>query len=159
MMAGQYVFRADPLLDRVEQDQLQVAAADRVLRPCIAGGAPARLRPDELTELVVIAEFGGLDRGFGQCIAKAELDEFAHRIRLKIDAEADCLDVCDRLIDPYIDARSMEAERRRKPADAGANHHHGHDRSPGGEPVERGLRIKVDCVGSFASSMRVTARY
>ena len=77
------------VLDRVEQDHLQIASVDRVLRPRIAGGAPAWLRPDELTELVVIAEFGGLDRGFGQGIAETEFDEFARRIWLQIDAKAD----------------------------------------------------------------------
>ena len=97
------------------------------MRPRIAGGASAWLRPDKLTELVVIAEFGRLDRGCGQGLAETELDEFARRVWLQIDAKADCLDVGDRLVNPHIDARGMQAERSRKPADAGADHCHIHD--------------------------------
>jgi hypothetical protein len=65
VVTGQNVVRTDFRLDLIKQDFLQVTPFDGVLRPCIAGGASARLRPDELTELVVIAKFGGLDSGFG----------------------------------------------------------------------------------------------
>src|SRR4051812_6527966 len=51
--------RADALLERLEQDHLQVAAMDRKLRPFVAGAPPKRLAVDQLAEAV---EEGGFRR-------------------------------------------------------------------------------------------------
>src|SRR4029453_3676821 len=96
VMAGKYVRSADPLLNRVEQDHLQVAAVDGVLRPGIAGGEPAGPRPARPAVPVVIAELRGLDRRRRQDAAEAELDQLAHGVRLQIDADAEPPDVGDR---------------------------------------------------------------
>ena len=134
MVTGKYIVGADPLLHRGQQDHLQIATVDRVLRPGISGGEPAWLGPDQLAELVVIAEFRGLDRRRSQCVAEAELDQFAHRIRLQIDADAERLDVDGQFVDLRIDAGRMKAERGRKSANAGPDHHHLHRRAPDTRP-------------------------
>ena len=126
-MAGQYVMGADPVLDRVKQGHLQIASLDCVLWPRIAGGASAGLRPDKLAEFVVIAECGRLDRSFRQDLAETELDQLACRVWLQIDAKAESLHFGDRLVNPYIDARGMQAKRSSKPTNAGADHCDVHD--------------------------------
>src|SRR5919108_114555 len=110
MVAGQYIFRPDALLHGSEQDHLEVAAADRVLGPGIAGGKAARLGPDQLAVFVMVAQFRRLDRSGSQYVAEAELDKFTHGVRLQIDADAERLNVGNRLVDPRFDAGGVKAE-------------------------------------------------
>ena len=86
MVTGKYISGTDPLLHGGEQDRVQVATVDGVLRPGISGTESARLGPDQLAVPVVIAKLRGLDRRRRQRLAQAELAQLAHRIRLQIDA-------------------------------------------------------------------------
>ena len=130
MVSGKYIFGAETFLDGGEQDHLQVAAVNRILRPCISGGEPPRLGPDQLAVLVVIAELCGLDRRRRQCVAQPELDQLTHRIRLQIDPGTERVHVRHQFVDVRIDTGGMKAERGAKSPDAGSNHHHLHRRSP-----------------------------
>ena len=58
----------EPFADGREQEHLQLAAVDRVLRPAIAGGDAARLGPDSLTVLGEIRELRRRNRGRGECV-------------------------------------------------------------------------------------------
>src|SRR5262245_53251206 len=54
MKACQHILRTDPLPDGIKEQHLQIAPGDRVLRPEISSGQPARLGPDELPVLVAV---------------------------------------------------------------------------------------------------------
>ena len=78
--------RAEALADGVEQQQLQLAAMDRDLRPAVAGGAPARLGADAVAEAVEVHELLPVgDAGRLDGLTEAELVEFAHRVRQQVD--------------------------------------------------------------------------
>ena len=131
MAPGADALGAERRARRVLQDHQQIAAVDRILRPGIAGGAAARLAPDELPVPVVVGERRGLDRGVGERPAEAQLDQLAHRVGLKIDPEPERIDARDRFEDAALDPRRRQAERRREPADAAADDQRLHAESPG----------------------------
>ena len=136
-MTGEDAFAADPRPHRIVKDEMQVAAVDRVLRPAVAGGDSSRLGPDQLAELVVIGEGGGLDGDLGKLVAKAELDQLADGVRLQIDADAERLDRRNLLEDRHVDARRMQAQRRGEAADTAPDHQNFHRSPQSKNQVER----------------------
>ena len=129
--ANEVMTGADPLgaearTNRVKQDDEQLAAMDRILRPAIAGGAAAWFRPDQLAVFVVVGERRRFDRGLGERIAQTELGELAHCIGLQVDADAERAQRDDELIDAAINAGGVQAERRGQPADATADNENLH---------------------------------
>src|SRR5205823_6453890 len=72
MMTGRNRLRPQPFSDRRQQDLVQLAARDRNLRPAIAGGLAARLRPDQLPVLVVEGELGGEDADARKLITESQ---------------------------------------------------------------------------------------
>ena len=112
---------AQPLVDRGEQDLVQLAARDRNLRPAVAGGAAARLGPDQLAVLVVEGELLGEDAGRRELVAEAERGQLADGIGLQIDAVAERAQRRHRVIDAAGDADLMQAQRLRQSGDAAAD--------------------------------------
>ena len=70
-MAGDDGVCPEPLVDRGEQDFVRLAPRNRNLRPAIAGGATARLGPDQLAVLVVEGELLGEDAGRREFFARS----------------------------------------------------------------------------------------
>ena len=85
---GAYRLLAETLAHRGEQDHLQFAAMDRVLRIGVAGFHPARLGPYRGAALVDVAQLMGGDGGGRQRRAEAQFGEGLDRRRLDIDADA-----------------------------------------------------------------------
>ena len=128
-MAGDDALGAEPFARRGEQDHLQLAPVDGELRPVVARGETARLRPDELAVLRVIRQFRGRNRRRGEPVGQPKLGQFAHRVRQGIDADAEWLDGLHALEHAGIDADLMQAQRRRQAGDARADDQNGHGRS------------------------------
>ncbi len=85
---GAYRLLAEALAHRGEQDHLQFAAMDRVLRIGVAGFHPARLGPYRGAALVDVAQLVGGDGGGRQRRAEAQFGKGLDRRRLDIDADA-----------------------------------------------------------------------
>ena len=120
-MAGDDRLRAQPLVDRREQDLVQLAPRNRNLRPAIAGGAAARLAPDQLAVLVVERELLGEDAGRGELVAETERGQFADGVGLQVDAVAERAQHRHRVIDAAGDADLMQAQRLRQPGNPAAD--------------------------------------
>src|SRR5688572_1018314 len=114
-------FGAETLFDRLEQNGLKIAAMNGKLRPGIAGAPTERLAIDELTEPVEERGLLRLHRDLGKRTLEAELAEHLHRVRQEVDAHAYRFDLGRRLEDAARDAAALERERKREPADAGAD--------------------------------------
>ena len=119
-MAGENVLVAQPLGRGIEQDLLQRAAMDRELRPFVTGLDAARLAPDRLAVLGEIREFLGAHGGRIEPVVQAELDQFAHRVRQYIDADAERPQLGHAFENSGGNADLVQAERQRQPADAAA---------------------------------------
>ena len=113
--------RAQPLVDRREQDLVQLAPRNRNLRPAIAGGAAARLGPDQLAVLVVEGELLGEDAGRGELVAETERGQLADGVGLQVDAVAERAQHRHRVIDAAGDADLMQAQRLRQPGNSAAD--------------------------------------
>ncbi len=118
--------RAQPLLDRVVEDEMQLAAMDADFRERIAGELAALLPVNELAEAVVEAALAVLDAGLEQRVAEAERAELAHGMRQQRDADAQFLDLGRALVDAAGDAALRQIERERQPADTAADDGYGH---------------------------------
>src|SRR6202011_4605157 len=70
-----------------------------------------RFAPNQLTELVEVAQFLGGDSGLRKCIAQPKLGKLANGCRLQIDAPPAGNQIADRFIDADPDAGLMQAER------------------------------------------------
>ena len=88
-MAGPDGIGTEPLTDRLQQDHLQRAAVDRVLRPTEAGRPTARILHDLLTILAQVFERARLDAVRRQRLAEPQLDEFARPVGQQVDADAE----------------------------------------------------------------------
>src|SRR5262249_36101316 len=112
----------EPVAHGVGEDELQLAAMHRDLRPAVARIAPAGLRPDRLAEAVEVGERRRCYSAPLDGVADAELGEFARRRGKKVDAAAKRA----RLAAPVVEADGgltggVKAERGGEPADAGAD--------------------------------------
>jgi hypothetical protein len=101
----------------LEQEQVQLAAVDRVLRPSVAGRQLARLGPDRLAALAEVGQLGGLDADPLEPRGQPERGQDADRVRQDVDPDPERPHVRDRLEDERLDAGPLEAERGRQPAD------------------------------------------
>ena len=110
----------------IEQDLLQRAAMDRELRPFVTGLDAARLAPDRLAVLGEIRQFPGADAGRIELVVQAELDQFAHRMRQHVDADAERPQLGHAFEHFGGNADLVQAERQRQPADAAAGDEYGH---------------------------------
>ena len=110
--------RSESLLHGVEQHALQLAAVDRVLRPAVPGATAARLAADAVAEAVVVGELRGRHRDGLERLGEAELGQLADRVGEEVDAGADRLDAARGFDDRDIDARVVQADGGRQPADA-----------------------------------------
>src|ERR1700738_2273140 len=100
---------------------------DRELRPLVAGLDAARLAPDRLSVLGKIREFPGAHPRGIDLVEQAELDQFAHRVRQHVDADAERLQFGHALEYFGGNANLMQAECPRQPADAAAGDKNGHE--------------------------------
>ena len=125
-MAGENVLFSQPLGRGIEQDLLQRAAMDRKLRPFVSGLDAARLAPDRLAVLGEIRELPGADGVRIELVVQAELDQFAHRMRQHVDADAERPQLGHAFKNPGRNADLVQAERQRQPADAAARDEYGH---------------------------------
>ena len=126
MMAGEDVLFSQPLDRGIEQDLLQRAAMDRELRPFVTGLDAARLAPDRLAVLGEIRELLGADGVRIELVVQAELDQFAHRMRQHVDADAERPQLGHAFKDFGGNADLVQAERQRQPADAAARDENSH---------------------------------
>lgn len=117
MHAGMQAMLADHPLHFPEQDALQPAAVDGILRPVVARFQSARLPPDELAELVVVRKILRADGRPVQLILQTEIPQDAHRVGEQVDAHAQFLQRFDRFIDLDFDSGAMQEQRRRQSAD------------------------------------------
>src|SRR3954451_4647417 len=92
MMAGEDVLWPQAFGRGIEQDLMQRAAMDRELRPFVSGLKPARLAPDRLAVLGEILELPGAHAAGVELVEQAEFDQFAHRMRQHVDADAERLE-------------------------------------------------------------------
>jgi hypothetical protein len=110
---------AQPVADRRQQDHLQLAAVDGVLRPGVAEAATARLAPDEAAAGVEMRLLGGGDAGRLELPAQSELGELAHRVRQQVDADAERLQRGRGVEQLRLDAGRVQAERGGQARDPG----------------------------------------
>ena len=130
MVAGENVLFAQPLDRGIEQNLLQRAAMDRKLRPFVTGLDAARLAPDRLAVLGEIGEFFGADAGRVEPVVQAELDQFAHRMRQHVDADAERPQLRHAFKNSGRYADLVQAERQRQPADTAARDENSHVTPP-----------------------------
>ena len=125
-MAGENVLFSQPFDRGIEQNLLQRAAMDRELRPFVTGLDAARLAPDRLAVLGEIRELLGADSGRIERVVQAELDQFAHRMRQHVDADAERPQLGHAFKDFCRNADLVQAERQRQPADAATRDENSH---------------------------------
>ncbi len=112
--------RADARLDRVVEHGVQIGAMEGVVGKIVAGVAPAGLAVDQLAVLVEEGELARLDADARDRLAQPQLEQSAHRMREKIDADPERLKVAGDLVHAAGDAVRVQVKREREPADAAA---------------------------------------
>jgi hypothetical protein len=101
------------------QKHVEVAAMNRVLRPVVAGEQPARLGIDVVAVQPNERPFPcGKANAIEIVLREAKIIEFAHRVRLEIDADAERTHLADRFEDDARHADLVERKGRRKPPNA-----------------------------------------
>ncbi len=114
---------------RMEQHHLETAAMDGELRPGIARELPARLRPDLLALLGEIGDLAGAHADRVHLRLEPHLEQFAHGMRLHIDADAQRLQLAHLLEDAKRNARLMARNGKRQAGNAGPGDDDGHEPS------------------------------
>ena len=117
---------ADPLARCPQQQRLQPATVDRVLRPFVPSYEASFLAPDQLAEFVEVAQFLCGDAGPREVVAEPKLGELSNGRRLQIDADAQRDKLTYRLVDADPDAGLVQAQRHRQPRDAASDNDHVH---------------------------------
>ena len=97
---------------RFEQQTLQPAAADRVVRKRQSGSQPARRAPHPLAELVEIREFRCGHRVCGETVGQSKSREFADRVGLEIHADAKLANLLRGLEDVDLEAFGTQCQGR-----------------------------------------------
>jgi len=120
MVPGHDLAGTQALSGGIQQDHQQCAAVDGELRPVVTGLAASGLRPDTLPVIIIIAEFGGRNRGCGQHVMQSEVGQFAHGMGQQIDADAQRLRCGNGLEDTAVDADLVQAQRGCQAGDAAA---------------------------------------
>ncbi len=124
--AGEQPVGSDTLLERLEQDDLEIAAMNLKLWPIVAGQTPGRLAVHKLAEPVEECRFPSGDGDPRQRLLQAQLGQHLHRMREQTDADANRLDLGRRFVDARGDARFMKCQGECQPADAAADDNHVH---------------------------------
>src|SRR5450631_1094552 len=94
------VFGANAVADGANQEELQLPAVDRNLRPPVSGSDPPWLAVDELSELVAEVEALRGNARRRKHVAKSKLGQLTNRGRLQIDAHAERRGIRHRFIYP-----------------------------------------------------------
>ena len=117
---------ASPRHEGVVQQYVEEAAMDRVLRPVVAGVLSARFGIDVMA---VEADQRPFFRRQADTIhlgrADAEIIEFAHGVRLEVDADAEWTHFAHGFVDDAGNPDLLQGQRRRQTADAAAGDDHG----------------------------------
>ncbi len=117
--------RPQPFDHLVVQQHLQPAAMDRILRPVVARRPAAGLGIDVVAVQPDQRPFLRRDADPVEVrLSDAEVVEFAHRIGLQIDADAQRAHLAHRLDDHAGRADLMQRQGRRQAADAAAGDNH-----------------------------------
>jgi len=128
--AGDDALRPQAFARGLQQHHLQPAAVDGELRPAVAGGLAARLRPDELAALGVVGQLRGAHAQGVEPVEQAQLVQLAHRMGQQVDADAQRPDLRRGFEDRHRHPRLVERERQGEAADAGAGDQDRHALSP-----------------------------
>src|ERR1700722_13979022 len=112
------VFGSNAVADGANQEDLQLSAVDRNLRPPVSSGDSPWLAVDELSELVAEVEALRSDARHRKHVAKSKLGQLADRGRLQVNAHTERRRIAHRLIDPDRYSSLMQAERKTQPTDA-----------------------------------------
>ena len=99
----------------------------RVLRPVVAGGPAPWFGPDLGAVDFGEEEFVRLDGNRRQFVGEAQLDEFANRVRLEVDAQPERLEFGSSLIHPDRDVQLVARERNGEPGDPSTSDDHVHE--------------------------------
>ena len=119
--AGDDAIGADPVAHGVEQHRLQVAAVNRELRRVVAGPAPGRLAVDVLAEAIEERRLARQHRDLLERLEHAERLQRTRCVGQDIDADPERADLGRGFEHPAGDARTVQRERQRQAADAGAD--------------------------------------
>jgi hypothetical protein len=114
----------------VQQHHLQFTSMDRVLRPAVASGQTPWLNANPATEAVVRDQRFGRDAGGRQFVGQPKRDQLTSGVRKDVDADTERPQLPSGLNDSHLDARRMQAQRRRQPAKARAADQDIHDKTP-----------------------------
>src|SRR5260370_36070742 len=98
----------------VDERRLKIPAADRDLRPVIAGGTPERLLVDELAETVEEHRLRSEHAARGERLLEPERRQLLNRMRQQVDADAQRLDLGGGLVDAAGDARLRQHQAESK---------------------------------------------
>ena len=118
--AGLNAVRSRALDQRAIKHHVQQAAVHRILRPAIARPKAARLGPDFQALLGIHAVVAGADADVFKPLFEAEGEQFTHRARLQIDADAERPYFAHAFEDADLQADLMAGERNRETCDAAA---------------------------------------
>ena len=127
---GAHGVRPEPGPHRGEQDHLQLAAVNGVLRPAVADVPAAGEAPDPVAVPVEVHHFRGGDSGRLELLAEAELGQFADRVRHQVDAHAERPQRSRRVDYGRVDPGGVQRQRRREPADTRPRDDHAHQCKP-----------------------------
>ena len=120
-MTADHGIRSETTADGIQQQHLQRAAMDGVLRDGITGIQTTGFGPDESAVFGVITQD---PRAYGtpiERIRETEISQRLHRVRQQIDPDTERPDLIDSFEDPHRDPCSMQSECRSKSADAGSD--------------------------------------
>ena len=116
----------EPLAHRAEQDHLQLAPVNRVLRPAVADVPAAGEAPDPVAVPVEVDHLRGGDAGRLELAAEAELGQLAHGVRHQVDPHTERPERGRRVDHDRLDPGGVQRERRREPADTRPRDDHLH---------------------------------
>jgi hypothetical protein len=120
----------EPVPHRGEQDHLQLAPVNRVLRPAVADVPAARETPDPVAVPVEVHHLRGGDAGRLELGAEAEFGQLAHRVRHQVDPHAERSQRGCRVDHDRLDPGGVQRERRREPADTRPRDDDAHHSNP-----------------------------
>src|SRR6187402_3420020 len=116
--AGVNRLQPKPLLDGTVDHTLKATTVDRELRHVVASVDTAGFAPDLLAVTIEVIELIGADRDVVEILKQPEAGELTHRMRQRVDADAELADSVRLLKNFTTDAPRAQHQRRSETTDS-----------------------------------------